>query len=76
MGVRGHAAAGTVAVIEHAGGWALAIPADVTRRAEVETAVEQVRTAWGGVDLLMNTSGCARYVTGQGLHVTGGLLTR
>ncbi len=51
------AAADTVARIEGAGGRALAIRTDVTRRAEVEAMVEQVREAWGGVDILMNNAG-------------------
>ncbi len=51
------AAADTVARIERAGGRALAIRTDVTRRAEVEAMVEQVRGAWGGVDILMNNAG-------------------
>jgi 3-oxoacyl-[acyl-carrier protein] reductase len=51
------AATGAAAAIEQAGGRALAIRADVTRRAEVEALVEQVRAAWGGVDVLVNNAG-------------------
>jgi 3-oxoacyl-[acyl-carrier protein] reductase len=58
--VRAEAAAEAVSAIEGAGGRGLAIAADVTRRAEVEAAVEQVRAAWGGVDILMNNAGGSR----------------
>jgi 3-oxoacyl-[acyl-carrier protein] reductase len=51
------AAASTVAAIEQAGGRALAIRADVTRRAEVEAFVARVHAAWGGVDVLLNNAG-------------------
>src|SRR4051812_47111931 len=51
------AAHATVAAIEQAGGRGLAIRADVTRRAEVEGVVEQVRALWGGVDVLLNNAG-------------------
>lgn len=51
------AAAATVAAIAQAGGRGLAVPVDVTRRAEVEALVERVRAAWGGVDILLNNAG-------------------
>ena len=47
----------TVGLIERAGGRAMAVQTDVTRRAEVEAMVERVRSAWGGVDILMNNAG-------------------
>ena len=58
--VRPRAAAETVSAIEGTGGRGLAIAADVTRRAEVEAAVERVRATWGGVDILMNNAGGSR----------------
>ncbi|HLH22629.1 MAG TPA: SDR family NAD(P)-dependent oxidoreductase [Chloroflexota bacterium] len=51
------AAAVTVAAIEQAGGRALALRANVTRRGEVDAMVERVRAAWGGVDVLLNNAG-------------------
>jgi NAD(P)-dependent dehydrogenase (short-subunit alcohol dehydrogenase family) len=51
------AAEATLVAIERAGGQGMAIQTDVTRRAEVEAMVEQVRAAWGGVDVLMNNAG-------------------
>jgi NAD(P)-dependent dehydrogenase (short-subunit alcohol dehydrogenase family) len=51
------AAAATVAAIEQAGGRALAVRADITRRVEVEGLVERVTAAWGGVDVLLNNAG-------------------
>ena len=47
----------TVALIEGTGGRAMAVQTDVTRCAEVEAMVERVRSAWGGVDILMNNAG-------------------
>jgi 3-oxoacyl-[acyl-carrier protein] reductase len=55
--LRPEAAEETVAAIEGAGGRGLALAADVTRRDQVEAAVERVRAAWGGVDVLMNNAG-------------------
>lgn len=43
--------------VEKAGGQALAIPADVTRRQEVEEAVERTLESYGGVDILVNNAG-------------------
>lgn len=51
------AAAASVARIEASGGHALALEADVRERAAVEAAVERVRVAWGGVDILLNNAG-------------------
>jgi NAD(P)-dependent dehydrogenase (short-subunit alcohol dehydrogenase family) len=47
----------TVALVERAGGRALAVQTDVTKRVEVEAMVERVRGAWAGVDVLMNNAG-------------------
>ncbi|MER6984996.1 SDR family oxidoreductase, partial [Streptomyces carpinensis] len=42
--------------IEAAGGRAMAVQADVREAAAVESMVEQVRTAWGGVDVLVHNA--------------------
>src|SRR5438132_10982843 len=47
----------TVAGIQRVGGTGLAIRADVTARSAIEAMVEQVRAAWGGIDILMNNAG-------------------
>jgi NAD(P)-dependent dehydrogenase (short-subunit alcohol dehydrogenase family) len=47
----------TVALVEGAGGRAIACPADVTDRAAVEGAVAQVERQLGPVDLLVNNAG-------------------
>ena len=52
--VRSEAAADVIAAIERAGGKGLAISADVTRRAEVDAAVERIAAELGGVDVLLN----------------------
>ena len=46
-----------VDVIRKAGGEALAIRADVTRRDEVHTLVGTVRKQWGRIDILVNNAG-------------------
>ncbi len=48
--------AGTVAGIEQAGGTALAAPADVTRREQVEQMLERVEDGLGPVSLLVNNA--------------------
>lgn len=45
-----------VAGIEAAGGQAMAVRADVREAAAVENMVEQVRAAWGGVDVLVHNA--------------------
>jgi NAD(P)-dependent dehydrogenase (short-subunit alcohol dehydrogenase family) len=49
--------AGTVALIEEAGGHALAVPLDVTDRRAVEHAVGRIATRLGPVALLVNNAG-------------------
>ncbi len=46
-----------VAQIEQTGGQALALPADVTDRAAVTAAAEQLRVAFGPVEILFNNAG-------------------
>jgi short-subunit dehydrogenase len=43
--------------IAKAGGCAAAVPCDVSRSEEVRSMVEEARTAFGGVDLLVNNAG-------------------
>src|SRR5688572_25475132 len=43
--------------IEAAGGAALAVPADVTRAADVNAMVEAVLKRWAGIDILVNGVG-------------------
>ena len=43
--------------IRKVGGEALAVRADVTRRAEVQALVEAVRKQWGRIDILVNNAG-------------------
>ncbi|MER8101948.1 SDR family oxidoreductase [Kitasatospora sp. NPDC094016] len=50
------AAEEVVAGIEAAGGQAMAVQADVREPAAVEHLVEQVRAAWGGVDVLVHNA--------------------
>lgn len=47
----------TVRLIEEAGGQALAVLCDVTRAAEIETAVEQTISAFGRLDFAFNNAG-------------------
>ena len=50
------AAEQVVADIENAGGQAMAVQADVREVAAVDAMVEQVRQAWGGVDVLVHNA--------------------
>lgn len=52
----GAAAEEVVAGIEAAGGQAMAVQADVREAAAVESMVEQVQAAWGGVDVLVHSA--------------------
>ena len=45
--------------IESRGGEALAVRADVARKADVVAMVERICEEWGGVDILMNNAGLA-----------------
>ncbi|MFB7493523.1 SDR family NAD(P)-dependent oxidoreductase [Streptomyces sp. NPDC056161] len=45
-----------VSGIEAAGGQAMAVQADVREPAAVESMIEQVRTAWGGIDVLVHNA--------------------
>jgi NAD(P)-dependent dehydrogenase (short-subunit alcohol dehydrogenase family) len=51
------AAEGTAGAVRKAGGEALACRADVTDFAQARSLVDQAVTAWGGVDVLVNTVG-------------------
>jgi 3-oxoacyl-[acyl-carrier protein] reductase len=52
----GTAAEEVVAGIEAAGGQAMAVQADVREAAAVESMIEQVQTAWGGIDVLVHNA--------------------
>ncbi|MGK4580727.1 SDR family NAD(P)-dependent oxidoreductase [Kitasatospora sp. HPMI-4] len=52
----GTAAEEVVAGIEAAGGQAMAVQADVREAAAVGSMVEQVRAAWGGIDVLVHNA--------------------
>ncbi|MFJ2264941.1 SDR family NAD(P)-dependent oxidoreductase [Streptomyces sp. NPDC087849] len=52
----GTAAEEVVAGIEAAGGRAMAVQADVREAAAVESMIEQVQAAWGGIDVLVNNA--------------------
>jgi 3-oxoacyl-[acyl-carrier protein] reductase len=47
----------TAAAVCQAGGQAFAIRADVTKGAEVQTLVDEVRRHWGRIDILVNNAG-------------------
>jgi short-subunit dehydrogenase len=47
--------------IRQAGGAALAVPGDITRRADITAAVQQAEATWGGVDILINNAGIGLY---------------
>jgi 3-oxoacyl-[acyl-carrier protein] reductase len=50
------AAAEVVAGIAAAGGQAMSVQADVREASTVERMIEQVRTAWGGIDVLVHNA--------------------
>jgi 3-oxoacyl-[acyl-carrier protein] reductase len=50
------AAEEVVADIEAAGGQAMAVQADVREAAAVDTMIERVRAAWGGIDVLVHNA--------------------
>jgi 3-oxoacyl-[acyl-carrier protein] reductase len=52
----GTAAEEVVAGIEAAGGQAMAVQADVREAAAVESMIEQVQAAWGGIDVLVHNA--------------------
>jgi 3-oxoacyl-[acyl-carrier protein] reductase len=52
----GTAAKEVVADIEAAGGQAMAVQADVREAAAVESMIDQVQAAWGGIDVLVHNA--------------------
>src|SRR6185312_14378507 len=50
------AADAVVAGIEAAGGQAMTVQADVREAAAVESLIEQVQTAWGGIEVLVHNA--------------------
>lgn len=57
LGRRGGRAAEVVAALQEAGGEALALPADVLDRGQLEAARDQVLAHWGRIDILINAAG-------------------
>ena len=57
---RAEDAAQVVAGIESAGGEAMAVQADVCSAQAVQSMVQSIEQAWGGVDILVNNAGIAR----------------
>jgi NADP-dependent 3-hydroxy acid dehydrogenase YdfG len=55
--VDGAAAAATAASVIEAGGEAIGVSVDVTRRADLDEAVRQAVERWGSVDVLVNNAG-------------------
>ena len=55
--VDGTAAAATAASVIEAGGEAIGVSVDVTRRADLDEAVRQAVERWGSVDVLVNNAG-------------------
>jgi 3-oxoacyl-[acyl-carrier protein] reductase len=79
------ACADTVAAIEAAGGTAIAVGADVTKRADVEAAVARTGDELGGLHVLVNNAGVVRdnllhkmtdddWSTVLAVHLTGAFL--
>ena len=58
------AARATAEAVLEAGGQALAAPADVARRAEVEAVAEQIGAAWGRIDVVVSNAGTIHSATG------------
>lgn len=65
--------------INESGGNAMAVTADITRREEVERAVEAIRRQFGPVGILVNNAGVAffasedaGYITAQVLGISAG----
>ncbi len=58
--MNGEAAAKVAAAIVGAGGTALSVACNVTRREEVEAMATQVTAAWGRIDILVNNAGITR----------------
>ncbi len=54
------AAEKTVSLIRQAGGTARFVPADVTKREEVETMINRIVERWGRLDILINNAGITR----------------
>ncbi len=63
-------------VISDRGGEAIAMAVDVSRKADIETAVAATLEAWSGVDILVNnagtTAGAGPFLTGTAIPVAGG----
>jgi NAD(P)-dependent dehydrogenase (short-subunit alcohol dehydrogenase family) len=57
-------AAETVAIINAAGGQAIAITADVTKAGDVDAMVQRTRDAFGRIDCAFNNAGIAAYQVG------------
>ena len=57
LGRRREQAEATAAAINAAGGEALALPADVLARSQLEAACATLLTTWGRVDILVNAAG-------------------
>lgn len=59
--------ADTVALIEAAGGRAIALGADITDRAQVQAALRELRAALGPVTVLVNNAGMAEFLPFEAL---------
>ncbi|MBI3635692.1 MAG: SDR family oxidoreductase [Candidatus Rokubacteria bacterium] len=60
LDVLGDNARAVAAEIEACGVKALALPVDLTRRAQVETAIAEIVAQWGGLDIVVNNAGWDR----------------
>lgn len=61
LDINGDSAADVARIISDAGGKALAVTADVSSRAQVETAVETIRAALGPITVLVNNAGIENF---------------